>query len=227
MPPVGTRLRPVANLRRAGGCFGSALRPWEPNHQSRWRHQQLSEKSTMSAVKHAFEKMGHGLEHAASSLGKDVKGLGHVVDGVLTMNPKEIKNGFSEVGNGLKQGIDGLGEAAGGVAGGLVGMTPLGAGINALTHNSLTKICEGVGNACASTLDSGIDGVGQVAKGVATGNFKEMAKGAFNIAQVASLAVPGAGEAEAAADIALAAGKAAAKHIVKDGVEQQVIGNVH
>lgn len=176
----------------------------------------------MSAVKHAFEKVGHGLEHAVSSLGKDLKGLGKVVGGVLTMNPSEIKHGFSDIGNGLKQGIDGVGEAAGGLAGGLVGMTPLGAGINALTHNSLTNICEGVCNACATTLDSGIDGVGQVAKGVATGNFKELVQGAFNIAQVASLAVPGAGEAEMAGDIALAAGKG----LLKDGAEQEVAGNV-
>jgi hypothetical protein len=180
----------------------------------------------MSAVKHAFEKGVHGLEHAAQSLGKDVKGLGKVVEGALTLNPSEIKQGFSDVGNGLKQGIDGLGEAAGGLAGGLAGATPLGAAVNALTHNSLTKICEGVGNACASTLDSGIDGVGQVAKGVATGNFKELAKGALNIAQVAALAVPGAGEAEAAGDIALAAAKAAGKHLLKDGVKQEVTGNV-
>jgi len=180
----------------------------------------------MSAVKHAFEKVGHGLKEAGESLGKDIKGLGKVVDGVVTMNPGEIKQGFSDVGNGLKKGIDGLGEAAGGLAGGLAGATPLGAAVNALTHNSLTKMCEGVGNACASTLDSGIDGVGQVAKGVATGNFKELAKGALNIAQVASLAVPGAGEAEAAADIALAAAKAAGKHLLKDGVKQEAMGNV-
>jgi len=180
----------------------------------------------MSAVKHAFEKMGHGLKEAGESLGKDIKGLGKVVDGVVTMNPGEIKQGFSDVGNGLKKGIDGLGEAAGGLAGGLAGATPLGAAVNALTHNSLTKMCEGVGNACASTLDSGIDGVGQVAKGVATGNFKELAKGALNIAEVASLAVPGAGEAEAAADVALAAAKAAGKHLLKDGVKQEAMGNV-
>jgi phage-related protein len=176
----------------------------------------------MSAIKHAFENIGHGIEDAAKSLGKDLEGAGKVIGGCLTLNPNEIKSGIGEVGDGLKQGISGLGKVAGGVAGGVVGMTPLGAAINALSNNSLSNMCEGVANSCADTLNNGINGIGQVAEGAATGNFKEMLSGAINVGQVAMLAVPGAGEAKAAEDIALGAGK----DLLKQGVEQEVMNNV-
>jgi hypothetical protein len=174
----------------------------------------------MSAVKHAFQKVGQGIEHVADSAGKDLKGLGKVVDGVLTANPSEIKNGFSDVGKGLKEGVSGLGEIAGGAAGAVVSATPLGAAVNALTHNKLEKLVEGVGDSCAGVINNGIDGVGQLAKGIAKGDLKEALKGALNVGSVAMLAIPGAGEAEAAADVAMAAGRG----LLKQGVENKVFG---
>lgn len=173
----------------------------------------------MSAVKHAFQKIGHGIEDIGKSIGKDLKGVGNIIGGCITLTPSEIKNGFSEVGQGLKQGVSGLGEAAGGAAGGFAGMTPLGAGINALTHNALSNLCEDLGKTCANTINSGIDGVGQFAKGVGTGNFKEMLSGAMNVGQLAMLAVPGAGE---AGSLALSAGK----ELLKDSVQQEVLKHV-
>jgi len=172
----------------------------------------------MSAVKHAFEKIGHGIEHVVDSVGKDIKGLGRMAGGVLTGNPSEIKNGLKDIGNGLKEGIGGLGEVAGGAAGAAVGMTPLGAAINGMSGGKLSKLVEGVGDACAGVLKDGIDGIGEVGKGIAHGNFKEIFDGAMKVGNVAMLAVPGAGEAAAARDIAMAAGK----DLLKQGVENEV-----
>ena len=174
----------------------------------------------MSAVKHAFEKVGHGIEHAVESVGKDLKGVGEVVGGCLTFNPKEIKNGISDVGNGLKEGISGLGEVAGGVAGGIVGITPIGAAINAMTGDKLSNFVEGVGEGCASVLNTGIDGIGEVGSGLANGDISKMLKGMMDVGQVAALAVPGLGEADLAADVAMGA----VRGLAKKGVENEVFG---
>ena len=171
----------------------------------------------MGAIKHAFSKIGHGIEHAVSGLGKEIKGVGKVIGGCVTFNPHEIKSGVSDVGNGIKQGITGLGEIAGGAAGGIVGATPLGAAINTLTHDGLSKLVEGVGDSCANVLKTGVDGVGEFGKGLASGNLQQMFKGAFDVGQVAMLAVPGAGEVEAA-DLAMTAGRG----LLKKGVENEV-----
>jgi len=173
----------------------------------------------MSAIKHAFEKIGEGIKHVGEAIGHGIEGLGRTIGGVLTMNPNEIKNGLGDMGNSLKEGISGIGEAAGGVAGAVVGATPLGAAVNAMTGDKLSNFVEGVGTSAAGVLNNGIDGVGHVAHGLATGDLGEAFKGAIDVGQVAMLAVPGAGEAEMAADVA----GVAARGLLKQGVENEVM----
>lgn len=173
----------------------------------------------MSAIKHAFEKIGEGIKHIGEAIGHGLEGLGKVVGGVLTMHPSEIKSGFSDMGKGLKECVSGLGESVGGLGGAVIGATPLGAAVNALTGDKLSKFVEGIGTSAASVVNNGIDGVGQFAEGVATGNLGEAFKGALNVGQVALLAVPGAGEAELAGDVAAVA----AKGLLKQGVETEAL----
>ena len=104
------------------------------------------------------------------------------------------------------------------MAGAVAGATPLGAAINGMFGDKLSHFLEGVGKQAAGVLNNGIDGVGHVAHGLATGNLGEAFKGAVDVGQVAMLAVPGAGEAELAGD----ALGVAAKGLLKQGVEGEV-----
>lgn len=72
----------------------------------------------MSAIKHALSDAAKGVENAGKSLGKDLHGAGKAVGSAVAASPSEIGGHAS---------------------------TPLGAGINALAHKSLTNIRDGLG----------------------------------------------------------------------------------
>jgi len=172
----------------------------------------------MSAVKHAFEKIGEGIKHAFEGIGHAVEGLGKTVAGVLTANPKEIKAGLGDIAGGAKEAVSGVGEVAGGVGAAAVGASPLGAAINAMTGGKASNFVQGVGDSAAQAVNNGIDGVGQFADGIAKGNVGEAFSGLANAGQAALMFVPGAGEADLAMSVAMNAGK----QLVKQGVEGQV-----
>jgi hypothetical protein len=150
----------------------------------------------MSAIKDAFDKIGEGIKHFAEGVGHAFEGAVKVVGGALTCNPALLKDGANEFDKGMHEGIKGAGEALGGVAGAAIGVTPLGGCINLLTHGAASRLACGVFESASDSVNGGIDGVKHMAHGLAHGNAREFFKGALAVADLASMAVPGAGEAK-------------------------------
>ncbi|TKC87905.1 hypothetical protein FAZ69_16705 [Trinickia terrae] len=136
----------------------------------------------------------------------------------MTANPKLIKEGAHNFDQGWKGSISGLGEAAGGVAGAAVGVTPLGAALNSMTHGAASRLASGVFEGAASTVKNGLTGAEKMADGIVHGNLSEIGKGALGVGQVAALAIPGLGEGDMALSVATTVGK----NLIKDGVKDQV-----
>ena len=172
----------------------------------------------MGAIKKAFKKIGHGIKTVAKGIAGEIKGLAKMAGGALTFNPRLLKEGAQQWEKGLKNVFSGIGEAAGGVAGAAVGMTPLGAAVNALTGGAASRLAGKVFESTADTINNGISGAINVVDGVAHGDFKKALGGALNLAELASFAVPGAG----AAALALNAVKSTAKDMVMDTAMSKV-----
>ncbi|MEK6420324.1 MAG: hypothetical protein V4801_12015 [Burkholderia gladioli] len=164
----------------------------------------------MSGIKNAFDKIGEGIKDAVEGVGKDIGGAFKMVGGALTANPSLMKSGASDFESGLKQSVDGVAETAAGTADAAMNASPMGKALSAIAGPSAQNFVDGMFKGAAGIVNGGIDGVQQIGDGIAHGNLGEIAKGAGGVAQVATLAVPGLGEAEMGVDagrLALAGGK--------------------
>jgi phage-related protein len=200
----------------------SGLRP-VAQHPARRQTGIDIEELNVSAVKHAFQELGKGIKDVADGIGHAVEGAVKTVGGALTLNPSLMKSGAKEFDSGVKQSVTGVGEAAGGLAGAAVGMSPVGAAVNAMTGGAASRLATGTFEGAASTINGGITGAEDIADGVAHGNFGEVAKGMVGVGQVAMLAVPGAGEGELAAS---AVAKSATTDLLKDSAKDQLASTV-
>lgn len=172
----------------------------------------------MGAVKKAFKKIGKGIKSAAKGIAGGIKGVCKIAGGALTFNPRLLKEGAKDFDKGVKNMVSGVGQMAGAVAGAAVGMTPLGAAINALTHGAASRLTEKVFTSTADTINNGLSGAAKFVDGVAHGDMGKALSGALSVAELASFVVPGAG----AAAIAANALKSTAKDMIVDAVVSKV-----
>lgn len=172
----------------------------------------------MGAVKKAFKKIGHGLKSAVKGIAGGIKGLCKIAGGALTFNPKLLKEGAKQFDKGIKNLVSGAGEMAGGLAGAAVGMSPLGAAVNALTGGAASRLAEKVCTSTADTVNNGLSGAVKFVDGVAHGDMGKALSGALSVAELASFAVPGGGAVALAAN----AVKSTAKDMIVDAVASKV-----
>jgi hypothetical protein len=145
--------------------------------------------SILGNIKHAFHKLGDGLGHIAKGIAKDIAGLGHVVGGVLTMNPHEIAKGAKGMKEGLKESVKGLGEAAAGTMEVGINVSPMGMAVNKLTNNGMNKFVDGVTGFATSMVTDTLDAPEKIVHGIKNGNLMEVGMGALSLATV----IPGLG----------------------------------
>lgn len=179
----------------------------------------------MTALKHAFEKIGEGIADAFKGLGKDIAGAFKVIGGALTGNPNLMKSGAEEFESGLKEEVSGIAEVADGAVDATLAASPLGAALMAVIGPSAQKFIDGVFTGAANLVNGGISGVVSVASGIATGNLSEIGKGLEGVASVATLFVPGAGEAEMGVD-AVEVAVNAGKSLIQNSAESQAESTV-
>jgi hypothetical protein len=178
----------------------------------------------MSAVKHAFEKIGDGIKHGFEGIGHAIEGAAETIGGALTASPSLMKKGANEFTSGLKQTVSGAGEIVGGELGAFVGMTPLGAALNSFTHGAASRLAEGVGDSAADIVNTGFTGAEDMVGGAVTGNGKEFLNGLAASAETASYAIPGAGEEELAARMATSTAKNLVKNSAENSAENFFLG---
>ena len=166
--------------------------------------------SFLNNLKHGFQKFEHGLTHVVKAVGKDISGLGHVVGGVLTMNPHEISKGVKRMGEGLKESVQGIGEMAAGSLEVTLDLSPMGMAVNQLTNGGVNKLVDGAAKFATSMVTDTLEAPEHIVHGLVHGDLKEAGMGALNLGAAALMVVPGAGEAAMAAKIALKSGGEAA-----------------
>jgi hypothetical protein len=172
-----------------------------------------------------FVKIGEGIKNFAEGAVKAIGGAFKVVGGALTFNPDLIKEGANNVADGAKGAwkavdttITGAGQVLGGAASVAVSVSPAGMAINQMTGNAASRLASGVFEGMADTVVKGRNGLINVADGIMKGDMKQALKGGLDFVNLASMFVPGAGQANLARNIAQNAGK----ELVKDGVKGSV-----
>ena len=173
----------------------------------------------MSAISHAVGKIGDGIKSVAEGAGHAIEGAAETVGGALTANPDLMKKGANQFAGGIGQEVSGVCGIASGALGGAVNSTPLGAAVNAMTNGAAGRLAEGVGDSAAAIVNTGLTGVEHLAGGAVTGNVSEFLSGLKDTAMTASYAIPGAGEEELAARMALSAAESLGENSVKDSAE--------
>lgn len=178
----------------------------------------------MSAVKHAFEKIGDGIKHGIEGIGHAIEGAAETIGGALTASPSLMKKGANEFASGLKQTVSSAGEIVGGELGAVVGMTPLGAALNSLTHGAASRLAEGVGDNASDIINTSLTGAEHMVGGTLTGNSREFLNGLMATAETASYAIPGAGEEELGARMVASAAENLVKNSSENSAENIVLG---
>lgn len=168
----------------------------------------------MGAIKKAFKKIGQGIKSAAKGIAGGIKGVCKIAGGALTFNPRLLKDGAKDFDKGVKNLVSGVGGVGGAVAGAAIGMNPLGAAVNTLTHGAASRLVGKVSTQTADKINDGISGATKFVDGVAHGDMTKALSGALGVAALASFAVPGV-------DAAAHTAKATPKDVLTDAVIPQ------
>ena len=186
-------------------------------------------------IKKGFKKIGEGFKLIGEGIKNFAEGAIHaigsavkVVGGALTGNrdlihegAKGFKDGASQAWHSVDTTIKGTGEVLGGAAGALVSASPVGMAINQTTGNAASRLASGVPEGLADTLVKGRNGPIKFVEGAAEGNLQKALKGGYDFANMGTMFIPGAGEANMARVVGTNMAKEGIKESAKDEAKNQ------
>lgn len=152
-----------------------------------------------SDIKHAFQHMGNAFKHTAEGCFDTLSGMGHVVKGAVTFNTDEMGKGLKCITKGVQENVKALGEGVTGIVQLGADVSPLGAGVNYLTHGGVNKVVEGTTKFVTSTINDFVEAPQHLVHGVVHGDLMEAGGAVLTIGSAALMVVPGVGEVAMAA----------------------------